>query len=256
MEQQRSALAKNGVEGKIRKHYKNITYVHCSSHVLALALAAGCQQVTEIQNMFHNVGKLTWLLGGRAKRNAILEYDSAASKENDDLNEQQLQTDDDMLNESDIAIKQESYKKSVPKFCATRWTARVDTLSALIAKYKLILEALEQIQDTSNGDARRYAGTYIRLLSDSAFLVSLVVAQFILSYCSCVTKSLLAVNCDLGKAYKYVRVSKEPIVNERDETTWNKVWGRIESIKEGVYRYNYHETKNCHHTTPSVKCRS
>ena len=42
--------------------------------------------------------------------------------------------DDDMLNESDIEIKQGSHKKSVPQFCATRWTARVDTLSAIIAK--------------------------------------------------------------------------------------------------------------------------
>ena len=118
-----------------------------------------------------------------------------------------------MLNESDIAIKQGSHKKSVPTFCATRWTARVDTLSALIAKYKLILESLEQIQDTSNGDAKRDAGTYIRLLSDSKFRVSLVVAQFILSYCSCVTKTLQAVNFDLGKAYKDVHVSKEAIAN-------------------------------------------
>ena len=63
----------------------------------------------------------------------------------------------------------------MPKFCATRWTARVDTLSALIVKYKLILEALEQIQDTSNGGTKRDAGTYISLRSDSKFLVSLVV---------------------------------------------------------------------------------
>ena len=86
---------------------------------------------------------------------------SAASKENDDLAEQLLQTDDDMLNESDIAIKQGSHNKSVSKLCATRWTARVDTLSALIAKYKLILEALGQIQATSKGDAKRNGGIYI-----------------------------------------------------------------------------------------------
>ena len=139
-----------------------------------------------------------------------------------------------MLNESDIAIKQGSQKKSVPKVCATRWTARVDTLSALIAKYKLILEALEQIQDTSNGDARRDAGTYIRLLSYSKFLVSIVVAQFILSYCSCGTITLQTVNYDLCKAYKDVHVSKEAIANARNETTWNMVWGRIESIVETV----------------------
>ena len=43
---------------------------------------------------------------------------SAASKENDDLADQLLQNHDDMLNESDIAIKQGSHKKLVPKFCA------------------------------------------------------------------------------------------------------------------------------------------
>ena len=167
------------------------------------------------------------VLGGSAKRKAILEYASVASKDNDDFAEQLLQTDDDMLNESDIAIKQGSHKKSVPQFCATLWTARVDTLSANIDKYKLILEALEQIQDTSNGDAKRDAYTYIRLLSYYKFLVSFVVAQFILSYCSCITKTLQADNCDLGKAHNDVHVSKEAIANARNETTWNKVWGRI-----------------------------
>ena len=44
------------------------------------ALAAGCKQVTEIQTLFDNVGKLTWFLGGSAKRKAILEHVSAATK--------------------------------------------------------------------------------------------------------------------------------------------------------------------------------
>ena len=76
--------SKNSVQAKIWNHYKNATYVHCRSHVLTLALAAGCKQVTEIQNLFDNVGKLTWILGGSAKRLPILEHVSAASKENDD----------------------------------------------------------------------------------------------------------------------------------------------------------------------------
>ena len=56
-----------------------------------------------------------------------------------------------LMNLTYIAIKQGSHKKSVINFCATRWTARVDTLSAFIAKYKLILEALVQIQSTEEG---------------------------------------------------------------------------------------------------------
>ena len=52
--------SKNGVQAKIRNHYKNASYVHYRSHVLVLALAAGCKQVTKIQSLFYNVGKLTW----------------------------------------------------------------------------------------------------------------------------------------------------------------------------------------------------
>ena len=37
-------------------------------------------------------------------------------------------------------------------------------------------------------------------------------------------KTLQAVNCDLGKAYKDVHVFKEAIANARNETPWNKVW--------------------------------
>ena len=48
-----------------------------------------------------------------------------------------------MLNESDIAIKQGLHKKSVLKFCATRWTARVDALSGRIAKDIIIMKALD-----------------------------------------------------------------------------------------------------------------
>ena len=46
------------------------------------------------------------VLGVSAKRKAILEYVSVASKDNDDFAEQLLQTEDDMLNEYDVAIKQ------------------------------------------------------------------------------------------------------------------------------------------------------
>ena len=58
------------------------------------------------------------VLGESAKRKAILEHVSAAGKENDDLADQLVQTDDDMLNKSDIAIKQghtiNQYQSSVP----------------------------------------------------------------------------------------------------------------------------------------------
>ena len=51
--------SKNGVRAKIRNLYKNATYVHCRSYVLTLVLAAGCKQVTEIQNL---TGMVKWIV--------------------------------------------------------------------------------------------------------------------------------------------------------------------------------------------------
>ena len=71
------------------------------------------------------------VLGGSAKRKVILEYVSVASKDNDEFAEQLLQTDDDMLNESDIAIKQGSHKKS----SATVLCNSLDCKSKYIVSY-------------------------------------------------------------------------------------------------------------------------
>ena len=75
----------------------------------------------------------------------------------------------------------------IPKFCATRWTARVSTLSAIIAQYDIVLATLDQIQEESSGDAASDAYSYSRLLTDSQFFVSLFIVHHILSFCAPLT---------------------------------------------------------------------
>ena len=82
----------------------------------------------------------------------------------------------------------------MPKFCATRWTARINTLSALLSKYVEVIRALETIRDCSTADARSDAASYIRLLEDSQFLVTLTVSQFVLSFLGSVTTALQSID--------------------------------------------------------------
>nr|XP_006822914.1 PREDICTED: tolloid-like protein 1-like [Saccoglossus kowalevskii] len=130
---------------------------------------------------------------------------SVANNSDDDISELLM----DELGELNIETCKGREKTSVPKLCVTRWAARVTTLSALLVKYKIVLESMEAIRDRSNGDAKRDA--YARMLIDPQFIVALVVAQFILSYCACVTIALQSVNCDLAKAYKDIKLCKEAI---------------------------------------------
>ena len=56
--------------------------MHCRSHVLSLALSSSFKNVPEIRNLFDSVGKITWFLGGSAKRKEIF-LETAAGEADD-----------------------------------------------------------------------------------------------------------------------------------------------------------------------------
>ena len=63
--------SKNRVQAKIAKVFPNVTYVHCRSHVLNLAISSSCTSVPSICNRFTQVHALTWFLTGSAKRKEV-----------------------------------------------------------------------------------------------------------------------------------------------------------------------------------------
>ena len=120
------------------------------------------------------------------------------------------------ISESAQNIKEGGNKKAVPKFCATRWTARVSTLSAILAIYMSILKTLEKIRDHSTGDTRNDATSYIRLLEDSQFIVALAVFTFYFELSLSVTIALQKKDCNLADAYHDIALARECIIDSRN----------------------------------------
>ena len=114
--------SRNGVQAKVREKYPNVTYVHCCSHVLNLAVSSGCNNVPSIRNLFDSFQKLTWFLGGSAKRKAIfVEVASTCRDDQKALLDLLTETDcTEKVSESTQALKEGGKKNTVPKFCATR----------------------------------------------------------------------------------------------------------------------------------------
>ena len=175
---------------------------------------------------------MTWFLSGSAKRKEIfLEIASCNNCKDQQLLEfLKIGDEDDEPGESMVAIEAGSRRHHVPKFCATHWSARVSTFSALIAKYVTVFETMGMIRDRSQGKARNDGSSYMRLLEDSKFVVALVVTQAILGFLTSVTLALQAKNCDLAEAYKDVTAAKKCIQNARNDDCWGKLWSRIEVI--------------------------
>ena len=153
--------------------------------------------------------------------------ESASQEDNQQLIDS-LTADD----EADLtqAIQEGSKRKIVPAFCATRWTARVITLSTLLAKYATVLKTLEKIRDESVGESRSDSASYIRLMEDSQFIVALVVVQFVLSFFRCVTLALQSTECNLVDAYADVALARECIRDSRNEECWEKLWKKATQL--------------------------
>ena len=226
---------RNGVQARVREQHPNATYVHCRSHVLNLAVSSGCNNVPSIKNLFDSLEKLTWFLNGSAKRTEIMLEVASSQKDNQNLLDLLIDTDPTgELSVSAKNIAEGGRKKVVPKFCSTRWTARVTTLSAVLAKYEDIVKALDKIRDCSTGDARNDASSYIRLMEDFQFIVALNVSHFVLSFLGSVTTALQSADCNLADAYDDVALAKECIRDSRNEDCWKKVWNRIDQVSSAV----------------------
>lgn len=144
-----------------------------------------------------------------------------ASSEKDNQPLHNLLTKTDAVGDlSDLAqaIKDGGKKKTVPKFCATRWTARVSTLSALLAKYVEVLRALERIRYCSTCESRSDASSRL-----GRFTVCCCLNCFtVLSILGSVTTALQSRECNLADAYHGVALARECICDSRNEDCWNK----------------------------------
>lgn len=94
------------------------------------ANSIGCKAVRSIQNLFDDVSKFTWFLSGNAKRKEIFLQTAAATDDNELSSALVVGADEDEEDESAKTLEEGSRRQTVPKFCGTRWSVIVTTLSS------------------------------------------------------------------------------------------------------------------------------
>ena len=129
----------SGVSARILEQQPRALYLHCRAHNLNLVISS-CKQVPEIRNLFDSLGALTWFLGASPKRKAILQR----HLKSDDISTLIVETEDDQLDLPSRLVRKLS-SHQVPRLSERRWSARLSTLSTVIAKYKAIYNALKDI---------------------------------------------------------------------------------------------------------------
>ncbi|VDI15927.1 Hypothetical predicted protein [Mytilus galloprovincialis] len=220
----------SGVQQRIREQCPDAPFVHCKSHNLNLVVTQSCKDVRQIRNLMSSVGQMTWFLCASHKRKTILNSFTGNTKLVDDMLEGLQNEEEDV----DIKLLKKGTDVSVKRLCETRWTARVDTVSSLLANYKSVHAALTKIENVSTSDARTNASGYRRYLEDPECIVAVLVAQFVLSILKPLTLFLQKTDCNMVDAFEESKILLELLQEKRTEEIFSELFRRGTVIADAI----------------------
>lgn len=220
----------NGVQTRIRNTCPRAYYVHCRSHNLNLVVTQSCKSVNPIRNIMDNVVQLTWFICASSNRKNILKDEILVDSE---LAKKLMET----FGEDDVSSKllqDATHKKSIQPLSETRWTARVDSVSAIMTNYEKLYNAVNKIEQNSSGESKTKAGGHRRLMEDSEFIMALVVAQYVLSFMKGLTLSLQKPDCDMVVAFDESQGLLRALKSVRTDEVFSKLFQRARLLADIV----------------------
>ncbi len=139
---------RNGVQALIKKEASQALYVHCLAHSLNLCVQEASKQCALLRNAMTVVYDLVQLIKFSPKRLALF---------NNLRKEVSIQTGGEILS------------PSLRTLCPTRWTVRTGSLESILINYKLLKEALSEIQKGTDEYAAKGRGLLSKLESFDTF---------------------------------------------------------------------------------------
>ena len=83
-------------------------------------------------------------------------------------------------------------------------------------------------------DTRLKAGSHLRMIQSSHFIVALVVTQHIMNYAKPIYQTLQKADCDIVKAYIDANTCKKVFRKQREDNTFRNLWGKIVALADSV----------------------
>ena len=156
--------------------------IHCCAHSLNLCLQDIGRKLICLRDALDTVREITNLICFSPKRTTL--FSSLL---------QQASTP-----ESAVRLK---------PLCPTRWTARTGTVNAIIKDYGILLEALEEIQQTTRDDHGLKAGGLLHALNQFSTLFGLKLSHLLYSAAETVSLTLQRKDITLQDALCAVEVA-------------------------------------------------
>lgn len=219
---------KSGVTTLLREMFPRAKYTtHCRSHCLNLAVVYACRLV-EVRNFMDRLRELTFFINYSPKRKPILRAKFQSEESTTDLL--------GILNDAESqSMETAANRHNLPSLCETRWMARIDTVSCLLAHYVHVMEALDEIQMQSTGQAASDARSFSLTLENFGFIMTAVVCQSVLSMLRPFSIKLQTVELDLIGAHEEAKILIISLKAMRTDEMFESLFTRACNIAKKIH---------------------
>ena len=191
---------KTGVATQIRSECPAAIAVHCFAHSLNLCLQDSVKRIPLLRDTLETVREIVKLIKFSPKRLTL-------------FTTKLLQSED-----TGVTIK---------PLCPTRWTARTGAIEAVLKDYVILMETMEEVNQTTHDEYGLKAKGVLSALEQFDTLFGLELGYLIFSASEQVSKVLQGKNISLQDALSAVNVAKEYYKRQRKEETFNFFYERV-----------------------------
>ncbi|VDI62435.1 Hypothetical predicted protein [Mytilus galloprovincialis] len=181
----------NGVQAKILEQSPEASYIHCKAHQLNLALVHSSKELC-VRNMMSTVQEIAF------------KFDYSAKS---------LTAFTEELSENENVQDQLERRTKLRTLCETRWSSRADSLYTFRTAFEVVVSALNSLKDDNDDKAAQSMNAILRF----EFIISLVVAEHILSATVALTNYLQKTDIDLIESLTEAKIVIQRLSDERGD---------------------------------------
>lgn len=228
----------SGVQARISDKFPRAKYfTHCSSHCLNLVVVHCCK-VQMVRNFLDSLQRLSVFLRGSAKRKSLQQDIFAQCLDDRNLHFPDYEDADIVNHALDVGFG----RQVLPSLCETRWLARVDVVSTLLARYNDVYETLTLISE-SGGPSAPDAYAFQLSMSNFSWLLSAVVTQYVLSFIRPLSLTLQAESCDLMTAFQEAQTLTSVLEKQRSEEVFGRLFLRACTLGTDTFGESFQAQK-------------
>ncbi|XP_065642997.1 52 kDa repressor of the inhibitor of the protein kinase-like [Hydra vulgaris] len=161
-----------GVASRIKALNHKAIFVHCASHRLSLVVAAACQ-VQKVKNLLGQVKEISYFFNLSPKRSNCLKKYLSPNQE------------------------------KIIDTCRTRWVQKLRGVDVFFDSFIPIIHALEEMglneSKEYNSETASKSSSFLRLLTDYSFIVSLVITKQLMDFFYAITVTLQTKSFDISQ---------------------------------------------------------